>query len=278
MRIYKVIPRLENERILKLWHKAQEAQWSARSISWDAPQRVISKANKDRLGRVLTPILMGEQVAFHSASRLLPLLGATNESESQYYLSTWLVDEARHAELFSRMFKRLDRQPMSLRRMPGIYLFQSQVMAEDVGIWLAGLLVVEVMAKLVMTEFRRLDLDTPMSEICDGILEDEARHLGFNRLYTEDRVRKLQLEDPALAQAFETALQERLDGILEAAPLLFGALETELDEMGFRHADVLEKLGVDARKRMDKAIAAGYRAAAAGAGPVDYANAEAAGS
>ena len=72
-------------------------------------------------------------------------------------------------------------------------------------------------------------------------------------------------------------MRDRLAKVLEAAPMLFGALEKELDEMGFRHADVLEELEIDARKRMDKAIVAGYRSAAAGAGPVSYANAEVAG-
>lgn len=260
MRVYKVIPTLDKQHILNLWHKAQDAQWSAERIDWHAPLRITEKVSKDRLARVMTPILMSEQSAFHSASQLLPLLGRNNEVESQYYLSTWLVDEARHAELFALMFERFDRQPTSPRRFPGAYFFQSKVMSDDVAVWLAGLLAVEVLAKHVMTELRRLDLDAALSQVCDGILEDEARHIGFNRIYVEDRIATLGARSTEEAQAFADQLDERLEAVLDAAPVLLGALDTELAEMGFRKDDVLDRLRDEARSRMGRTVRAGFRA------------------
>ncbi len=260
MRIHKVIPKLEKKRMLNLWHKAQEAQWSAEALDWSAPQRIRSKVNKDRIARILTPVLMSEQSAFHSATALLPLLGRNQEVESQYYLTTWLVDEARHAELFARLFERFDREPLSVRRFPGAYLFQSQVMSQDTAVWLAGLLVVEVLAKKVMQEFRRLDLDPVLSEISDRILGDEARHLGFNRIYVEDRIAELERQDPERAQACAGRLGERLEKILAAAPVLLGSLDKELEEIGFETDIVLTSLAEEARKRMTRAIDTGKRA------------------
>ncbi|MHC4493412.1 MAG: ferritin-like domain-containing protein [Planctomycetota bacterium] len=261
MKVYKLIPQLKKKRHLALWHKAQESQWSANSIRWDAPQRLTQKKLKDQLSRVLTPVLMGEQSAFVSASALLPLLGAKNEAESQYYLATWLVDEARHAELFTRMFERIDREPMSTRKFPSAYLFQGQVMANDAAVWLAGLLVVEVLAKKVMQEFVRLDLDPALSQISEGILGDEARHLGFNRVYIEDRMAELQRESPEKAAAFTDHLHSRLERVLEYAPTMFDALRTELREMGFDTASVLDTLGEESRARLKKAVDSGLRMA-----------------
>ena len=270
MRVYKLIPKLKKKRHLNLWHKAQEAQWSAEGLDWNAPQRVLSKVTKDRLARILTPVLMSEQSAFHSATALLPLLGRNNEVESQYYLTTWLVDEARHAELFARMFDRIDREPLSARKFPGAYLFQNQVMSHDTAIWLAGLLVVEVLAKKVMTEFRRLDLDPVLSEISDRILIDEARHLGFNRIYVEDRMAEMQRRGAAEAEGFASQLGERLEKILEAAPVLLGSLQKELEEVGFDTEGVLHELGEEARQRMERAIATGQRAGLKEAGELRF--------
>ncbi|MDX1384889.1 MAG: hypothetical protein R3190_14650 [Thermoanaerobaculia bacterium] len=262
MRIPRVIPHLEKERILRLWHQAQEDQWSAKSIHWDAPQVIQSRASKDRMARLLTPILMSEQSAFNSASALLPVLGEEGEDESQYYLATWVVDEARHAELFYRLFKRFDRAPLSPRRFPAVYFLQSKIYSEDMSVFLAGLLIIEVMAKKSMTELLRIDVDPALSEICEGILRDEARHLGFNRIYVEDKLSRLEAADPASAQAYADRLNERMELVLAEVPKFLGSLETEFREIGFRSEMVIEELRIEARQRMERAIAAGRNAGA----------------
>jgi len=262
MKIFKVIPKLEKPRHLALWHKAQESQWSARAIDWDAPQGISSPQLKDKLAKVLTPVLMSEQSAFHSASALMPLLAKNHEVESQYYLASWLVDEARHAELFARMFQRLDREPLSTRRFPGAYLFQSRIISDDPAIWLAGLLVVEVLAKKVMQEFNRIDLDPALSQISEGILGDETRHLGFNRVYIEDRIAELHAGGAAPAKAFAERLTERMEQVIDYAPSLFESLKPELAAIGFQVDTVLDTLPEESRSRLRKSIGAGERIAA----------------
>ena len=131
MRIYKVLPDLDKKRHLKIWHKALRSQWSATDLDWDRPQRITSPRLKDQMSRVLTPILMGEQAALYSVSGLIPILGQRAEVESQFYLTTWAVDEARHTELFSLFYHRLDREPLPIRRFPAGYLFQSQIVSDE---------------------------------------------------------------------------------------------------------------------------------------------------
>ena len=64
------------------------------------------------MARILPPVLMGEQSALYSVSSLIPILGNNSEVESQFYLTTWAVDEARHTELFARRELTLPLHPL----------------------------------------------------------------------------------------------------------------------------------------------------------------------
>jgi hypothetical protein len=262
MKFYKVLPDLSKERQMKIWHKALRSQWSAADLNWDRPQRITQRRLKDQMARVLTPILMGEQAALYSVSGLIPILGQRSEVESQFYLTTWAVDEARHTELFARYYHRIDRQPMSIRKFPAGYLFQSQIVSKEPAEWLAGVLVSEVLAKLVMEEFRRLDLDPVLSEISDGILFDEARHLGFNHIYLEDRFSAMFQDDGEEGRSYSKHLHGRLQDVVSQVPPIFRALDTELREMGIDTEKLLYDLEKEATWRLDKSIQAGERVAA----------------
>ena len=261
MKIYKVLPDLSKERQMKIWHKALRSQWSATDLDWDRPQRITSRHLRDQMSRILTPVLMGEQAALYSVSGLIPILGKMSEVESQFYLTTWAVDEARHTELFTLYYDRLDLAPMPIRRFPAGYLFQSQIVADEPAEWLSGVLISEVMAKKLMEEFRRLDLDSVLSDISDGILKDEARHLGFNHIYLEDRFSDLHANDPDQGRAFAERLHRRLDHVLEHLKPVLDALATELEDIGIDRIEIFDKVGAEARQRLDKSIVAGRRRA-----------------
>ncbi|HEX9736448.1 MAG TPA: ferritin-like domain-containing protein [Thermoanaerobaculia bacterium] len=273
MRIYKVLPDLSKTRHMKIWHKALRSQWSATDLDWDAPQRIRSPRLKDQLGRVLTPVLMGEQAALYSVSGLIPVLGQLSEVESQFYLTTWAVDEARHTELFTLFYGRIDREPLPIRRFPSGYLFQSQIVSKEPAEWLSGVLVSEVLATLVMEEFRRLDLDPVLSEIADGILRDEARHLGFNHIYLEDRFSGLFGRGGEgggeEGEAQSAHLHARLGQVLGMVRPMIEAVETELTEMGVDTEKLQDDLARQATWRLEKSIEAGRRVAAGQAAASD---------
>ncbi len=262
MKIYKVLPDLSRRRHMKIWHKALRSQWSAEDIDWTKPQRLTRRGLKDQLARVLTPVLMGEQAALYSVTSLIPILGQNAEVESQLYLTTWAVDEGRHTELFTRYYGRLDREPMSIRRFPTGYLFQSQVMSTDVAEWLSGVLISEILAKLVLEAFRDLDLDPVLSEIADGILIDEARHLGFNHIYLEDKFDALARESPEHVAEQTESLYAQLRRVLDKAKPMFDALDDDLAAIGIDGARMQHDLGKEARQRLQKSIDAGLRVAA----------------
>ncbi len=272
MKIYKVLPDLSKERQMGLWHTALRSQWSAEDLDWSRPLGLGRNGMKDQLARVMTPVLMGEQSALYSVSGLIPVLGSRSEVESQFYLTTWAVDEARHTELFARMFRRIDREPMSIRRLPEGYLFQSAIVSREPAEWLSGVLVSEVMATKIMEEFRRLDLDPVLSDIADGILDDEARHLGFNHIYLEDRFASLYRKNGEAAAdgeggevgegaALLERLHRRIDLVMQRLPPVFHRLQREFDDVGVERDRLLFDVEREVHRRLDRSAKAGLRIA-----------------
>jgi len=272
MNIYKVLPELKNERQMRLWYQALRSQWSAADLDWKAPRRILSDKLLDQLGRALTPVLTGEQSALYSVSGLIPVLGHQSHVEGQFYLTTWAVDEARHTELFARFYRRIDREPLSIRKFPGGYLFQSRIISKDPCEWLTGVLASESLAQVVSQELRDLDLDPVLSEICAGILEDESRHLGFNHVYLEDQFRELYAADPAAADAKADSLRQRMRYVLEGVPPIIEALRDDLDGIGVDREKIQSTLDRLSTQRLEKALQAGRAGAAKKAGAADAAS------
>lgn len=265
MNIYKVMPNLSNERQMRLWYQGIRKQWSAADLDWKAPLRAFSEKSRDQLAHVLTPVLAGEQSALYSVSGLIPVLGHLSHVEAQFYLTTWAVDEARHTELFARFFGRIDREPLPIRKFPAGFLFQSRIISKDPAEWLTGVLASESMAQVVSHQLKELDLDPILSAMCDGVLEDEARHLGFNHIYLEDLFKNLYTKDPAAADAKAQSLRDRMTYVLEGVPPILKAIGADMEAIGMdldRIRHVLDKL---AKQRLEKAIQGGQRQAGGGA-------------
>ncbi len=260
MNIYKVLPDLKNDRQMRLWYQGLRKQWSAADIDWKKGQRISNKSFKDNLAKVLTPVLTGEQSALYSVSGLIPVLGHRSEVEGQFYLTTWAVDEARHTELFARYYHRLDREPLSIRKFPAGYLFQSRIISKEPAEWLTGVLVSESLAQIISHEFRELDLDPVLSEICEGILEDEARHLGFNHVYMSDRFKDLFQKDEKDAQHFAQHLEKRRKYVLEGASPILKALEKECEIIGLDQEKIISEVDRMTKKRLEKSVQAGFKA------------------
>lgn len=264
MKIFKILPELSKRRHMSLWHKALRSQWSAEDLNWSLPHRMTSEKTKACLARVLTPILMGEQSALYSVSSLIPILGQSSDVESQFYLTTWAVDEARHTELFTRFYRRIESEPLPVRRFPSGYMFQSAIVSNEPAEWLAGVLVSEVLAKLAMEEFKRIDIDPVLSEIASGILEDEARHLAFNHIYLEDRFAQMFRMSADEGAKFSQQLRERLKSVLSNVPAIFDVLDADLKLIGIDRHALFDKLSSEAMQRLNRSVDSGANVAAKG--------------
>ena len=113
------------------------------------------------------------------------------------------------------------------------------------------------MAQVVSHELRDLDLDPVLSDICAGILEDEARHLGFNHIDMEDQFRQFYAKDPEKADEKADSLRDRMKYVLEGVPPIIEAVREDMDELGIDMDKVQDILDRVARHRLDKAINGG---------------------
>lgn len=270
MRIYKTLPDLERRKQMALWHKALKITWSPKDIDFDAPGAGLGTGVsggagphkwRDHLARALSPVLMGEQAGLYSITTIIRALGRTSEVEGQFFLTTMAVDEAKHVELFTRYYHRIDRDPLSIRRFPPGYLFQSAIMSEDPIEWLTGSLISEVLAKQSLEEVRRLEIDPLLGTMIDRILEDESRHLGFNHVFLADRFEEGYSKDARDAGATAEKLNARLEAVLERVPAILDGLEDDMRALGMidKHT-FFEQLRDDCRRRLAKSIDAGRRA------------------
>ncbi len=260
MRIYKTLPDLKQRKQMKLWHKAIKITWSPADIDWFAPGALEKDSHRRSLARALSPILMGEQAALYSITQIIQILGRTSEVEGQFFLTSMLMDESKHVELFTRYYGRIDSEPLSIRRFPPGYLFQSAIMCDDPMQWLTGSLISEVLAKRSLEQIRDAHVDPVLDDACTRVLEDESRHLGFNHIFLADRFQGAFAENEASAGEMSETLLERLEYVLERVPPILQALEADTDEFGMESPDdFFEQLREECRTRLMKSIETGQR-------------------
>jgi hypothetical protein len=255
VRIYKTLPDLQKTKQIALWHKGLRSGWAPNEIEWNAPGLLKNDEQLDQLARVLSPVAMGEQAALYSITTVIQVLGQTADVEGQFFLTTMMVDEAKHAEAFARYYARMQREPLSIRRFPSGYLFQAEIMSRDPIEWLTGSLVSEVLAKVTLEELRSRDLDPLLSDLCSRILEDEARHLAFNHVFLSDRFREAYAQEPHDAEESAQKLRVRLEKVLDMIPPMLDALEPDTKALGLRSKQVHERVVSESRERLGRSIA-----------------------
>jgi len=262
MHIYKVLPDFKKPKQLGLWHKALKSQWAPDdAVDWDLPKRSGRDKLIDQLARIMTPLIMGEQAALYSVTEIIQILGQEQAIEGQFYLASMAVDEARHTEMFARVYHRLETQPLSIRRFESGYLFQSAIMSKDPSEWLTGSLISEVVAKHTLEELRRVDVEPVLTQVCNKILEDEARHLAFNHVFLEDRSYEMFVKDGKSADEWAHHLRERLAHVLDTVGPILRDLGDDLKAVGIDPDDLGQRTIEDATRRLDKSLDSGRKRA-----------------
>ena len=111
-------------------------------------------------------------------------------------------------------------------------------------------------------EFKRLDIDPVLSELSQGIIEDEARHLAFNHIYLEDRIAELCKKNLGDGRTFGDHLRARMKRVLETVPAILDVLDADLKEIGIERQSLMERLQTDAMQRLNRSLTAGENSAA----------------
>jgi ribonucleoside-diphosphate reductase beta chain len=195
---------------LDLYKRWERQQWSATEldfstdkVQWEAFHPFV----REQMRQIFSGFFVGEQAV---TDTLAPILIAAPDEESRWFLSTQVVDEARHAYFFSRFFNEvvvpgstLTNSIDSARRWTRTkaydeifgadgYLISAteavRMDPQDYGKWVESIVVYHVMVegilalvgqKLVMRVLRNLDLLPAFRAGFTAVTRDESRHVNY---------------------------------------------------------------------------------------------------
>ncbi|MEV6669914.1 ferritin-like domain-containing protein [Streptomyces sp. NPDC051162] len=244
------------DNLLALYQKGKDKQWDAVTrIDWDLPvdpydplgvpdQNLpvhdspywarMSEADKRELRRryaswQFSQFLHGEQGAMVCAARIVE---SVPDLDAKFYSATQAMDEARHAEIYSRFLREkvglLYPVDGNLRSLLDDTLRDSR--------WDMPVLGMQVLIEgLALAAFGMLrdTTDKPLpKQILAYVMQDEARHVAFGRLALRDHYRQLT----------DAERREREEFVIEGCYLMRDRLRGEvvLTDFGIPEADAVE--------------------------------------
>jgi hypothetical protein len=241
------------ERLLALYQKGKDKQWDAVArIDWSievdpfdvlgTPERTLAlygSRQYDRLdaegrqqlrqhmaGWEFSQFLHGEQGAMICCARIVE---SVPDLDAKFYAATQVMDEARHAEIFSRFLKEKVgvTYPInqSLQTLLGDALGDSRWDMPYLGMQV----LIEGLALAAFGVLRDKTTKPLPKQILAYIMQDEARHVAFGRLALRDYYRELS----------DKEREEREEFVVESCYLMRDRL---------RMKEVWETLGLDVRE------------------------------
>ena len=203
------------------WFEAIEGYLTDRPDGHDPDLPEVELSDRDREGLIATlcNYCVAESAALEASGGLVRL--APNH-HAQIFMATQVADEARHLEVFLRRLRDLGVEDpeaeVGRRANPSIVAFKRRLLElVDEGDWEAAVFAQNVILEsMEYTVFRFHEqwADPVTSQVLEGVVSDERRHLGFGE---NDLGRRL-VEHPDH--------RERL-----------GAIRTELDSLVLRSFD-----------------------------------------
>jgi hypothetical protein len=188
--VSRVFPDLEDDLLLHLFHKGAKAQWTSRDLDFGPPLR-LDPRQRAALARLLTPVYFGEQTAMAGASGILPQLMRARETSAQIYLASFIMDEARHFEALTRLYRALGHDPLGLRDIPELLAYHHRLRQGDRADWVWGIMISDVIAKHFYRSFGLAQPDPLWAGLSKRILRDESRHLAFAEHYLRRNVARM---------------------------------------------------------------------------------------
>jgi hypothetical protein len=206
--LLRLFPRYDRDDVMvRLFHKAVAHQWSAEDVDWTLPVGLTPR-QAVALTNIITPVYLGEQAAMNGAALVLPQLISHGETAAQLYLSTFLLDEARHFDALTRLYEHLGNRPAALRRIPEMLQYHVRLSRGDRIDWLWGILISDLFARQFYLTFAKVQPGALFGQMSVRILQDESRHQAFAHTYLKNAV-------PQLTPARRQALVDMKDELLE---------------------------------------------------------------
>ncbi len=231
----RLFPRYDRDDIvMKLFYKAVSHQWSAEALDWDAPTGLTPRQAL-ALTNVITPVYLGEQAAMNGAALVLPQIISHGETTAQLYLATFLLDEARHFDVLTRLYTHFGNRPVALRRIPEMLRYHQRLSRGDRVDWLWGILISDIFAREFYLTFAKVQPRALFGQMSAHILRDESRHQAFAHAYLKNAV-------PQLTAARRLALVDMKNELLETMRGMHRRLEEDAEVLGIDGAAFFQDL------------------------------------
>jgi len=195
---------------LDLYQRWERQQWSAAELDFTTDKQhwaALGPFLQDQLTQIFSGFFVGEQAV---TDTLAPLLLAAPDEESRWFLSTQVVDEARHAYFFSRFFSEVLYDGATLQATLAkarawsnsnvynqIFGREGELVRateavrldpHDYGKWVEGIVVYHVLVegilalvgqRLILRILRNLDLLPAFRAGFTAVTRDESRHVNY---------------------------------------------------------------------------------------------------
>jgi hypothetical protein len=227
----RVFPDLTEDLLLNLFHKGAQAQWTSRDVDWSIQTR-LSPRQQLALARLLTPVYFGEQTAMAGASSILPSVMAAGEATAQLYLASFIMDEARHFEALTQLYKTLGHEPLGIRDMPELLRYYHRLRQGDRVDWVWGILISDIIGKHFYRGLgpNQLMPDPMFGELSSRILRDESRHLAFAEHYLKRNLPSLVPERHSALVGMRDDLFRLLETMTERVRADVEAFDVEVED------------------------------------------------
>lgn len=237
--------------LLRLYSKAKDRQWDARTyVDWDEKldeenplslpistfplarthwfrglsQDAKIEVKREYQGWMVSQFLHGEQFGILLASRIAL---EASDHDSKLFAAMQAVDEARHLESYIRLSEKIGvRYALSA---PFGQFLDELIAAKDLDlVHLGAQIIAEGIGLAAFSQLQGASTSPLVTKLYGRIVEDEARHVAYGRLYLTPLYRSLSSSELRIREEF----------LIHACGLL---------NERFRALEVWERFGLDAK-------------------------------
>jgi len=213
----------------------------------DAVEAPMAEPDRERLISVLCNYCVGETAALEGASGLIAI--APNRL-TKVFLSTQVVDEGRHLEVFLHRLRDLGvadpEREVERRASPSLQLFRRRLLelvaSKD---WEAAIFAQNVILEALeyaVFHSHAQNADAITREVLNGVLKDERRHIGFGENELGRRLRSAPHIRARIGQVKKELDHLVLDTLAETVRHI-GVERHEEDRLGRAYLESVERLG-----------------------------------
>ncbi|WP_324718058.1 ferritin-like domain-containing protein [Carboxydochorda subterranea] len=227
-----ILPALDDDLLLHLFRKGSRMDWNSDDFDWQAWEG-IGEPQRRAAARIITPVYLGEQTAMLGGAAALKEVAAAHQTSAQIYLASFVMDEARHFEAMTRLYRQLGYDPVGIREMPEMLRYHHRLRQGDKLDWAWGILISDVFARHFYHALIDRFPSTILGSLSQRIVVDEGRHQAFAQEYIRRAL-------PALGPERRRALLSMRDDLLR----LISTMQRRLAPDG-------DVLGIDTRRLVD---------------------------